>query len=71
MHLESTVAQSVRVAGLGCCFSFAQGETIHTENSYKYTPGMMRALLSSAGLESVESWSDPQRWFNLHLLGPG
>src|ERR1041384_3995951 len=41
MHLESLRDQTVRVAGHS--FPFAKGETIHTENSYKYTVGSFRA----------------------------
>lgn len=51
-------------------FSFARGETIHTENSYKYTPAMLASLFRNAGMVSCRSWSDERHWFELHLLAP-
>ena len=48
MHLESLKAQTVTVAGH--TFAFAKGETIHTENSYKYTVESFRELATVAGL---------------------
>jgi dimethylhistidine N-methyltransferase len=71
MHLRSAVPQRVWLAGPGRGFSFRRGETIHTENSYKYTPAMLGALFSTAGLHSLESWTDERHWFEVHLLGPG
>ena len=54
MHLESLVAQRVRIpASDGCAaltLDFAAGETIHTENSYKFTPAAVKALLASAAV---------------------
>ena len=47
MHLESLKAQSVTVAGH--TFAFSRAETIHTENSYKYTMDSFHALAASAG----------------------
>jgi len=47
MHLESLVPQTVHIHGRA--IQFAQGETIHTENSYKFTDGSLCALLESAG----------------------
>ena len=67
MHLESRVAQSVRVAGLGLDVNFRAGERIHTENSYKYWPGQAEAMLGAAGFAPVESWMDAQGWFAVCL----
>ena len=47
MHLVSRVRQTVRV--LGQSFPFAAGESIHTENSYKYSIEQFRALARGAG----------------------
>ncbi len=70
MHLVSRVRQSVRV--LGRPFQFAAGETIHTENSYKYSVDRFRALASGAGWRPAQVWTDPARDFSVHeLLLPG
>lgn len=66
MHLVSRRAQSVRVAGRG--FAFAEGESIHTENSYKYTLDGFRALAARAGWASVEAWTDRDGLFSVHAL---
>lgn len=72
MHLESRIAQTVRLSGMdldGSDFEvdFDAGETIHTENSYKYRPGQAEALMSAAGFAPVESWTDEQGWFGVCL----
>jgi dimethylhistidine N-methyltransferase len=66
MHLVSERAQTVSVAGRR--FSFAAGETIHTENSYKYDVVQFAALASSAGLWVREVWTDPERLFSVQYL---
>jgi len=66
MHLLSRRDQRVSLAGLE--FSFAEGETLHTENSHKYTVGDFRALASEAGFEPGPVWCDPQRLFSVHWL---
>jgi len=67
MHLESRVAQRVRIDALDADVEFAEGERIHTENSYKYQPGQAESLMESAGFEPVESWTDERGWFGVHL----
>jgi len=66
MHLESLKAQTVTVAGRA--FSFAKGETIHTENSYKYTVDSFRALAAEAGWRPVATWTDANDYFAVHAL---
>jgi L-histidine Nalpha-methyltransferase len=66
MHLESLKDQSVTVAGR--TFQFAEGETIHTENSYKYTVDSFRALAESAGWRPVATWTDENALFSIHAL---
>jgi len=56
MHLEARSAQRVRIAGQER--PFAEGERIHTENSYKYSPAEFVALLKRAGFGSVALWQD-------------
>ena len=66
MHLESLKAQTVTVAGH--TFTFAKGETIHTENSYKYTVDSFRALAADAGWRPVATWTDENDYFAVHAL---
>jgi uncharacterized SAM-dependent methyltransferase len=63
MHLESLVAQRVRFGALDFEAGFAAGETIHTENSYKYQPGEAEDLLARAGFTPAANWTDEQGWF--------
>jgi dimethylhistidine N-methyltransferase len=56
MHLASIRRQKVRVAGKA--INFRAGETIHTENSYKYTIDSFQTLAQSAGWAAVRSWTD-------------
>jgi L-histidine N-alpha-methyltransferase len=58
MHLESVSTQ--RVSLDGSVRSFAAGERIHTENSYKYAPAEMAALLGDAGFNALRCWQDPR-----------
>jgi dimethylhistidine N-methyltransferase len=67
MHLESRKSQTVRLDGLGFEADFAPGESIHTENSYKYRPGQAEELLEASGFEAVESWTDERGWFGVCL----
>ncbi|MCP5313414.1 MAG: L-histidine N(alpha)-methyltransferase [Chromatiaceae bacterium] len=69
MHLVSRVAQQVTVRGHS--FHFAGGETIHTENSYKYSVAEFRALAARAGFTTDTVWVDADRLFSLHLLQTG
>ncbi len=56
MHLESTKDQIISLDGVSV--NFRKGETIHTENSYKYSLDDFRTKLEEAGLESVVCWTD-------------
>jgi dimethylhistidine N-methyltransferase len=67
MHLESRISQRVWLDALDLAVEFAAGETIHTENSYKYRPGQPEAMLAAAGFTPVESWTDAQGWFAVCL----
>jgi len=67
MHLESAVAQQVFVPMLDMDINFSQGERIHTENSYKYTPELIETILRESGFKLEQSWHDRQKWFGVHL----
>ena len=47
---------------------FAAGETIHTENSYKYTVDGFAQLAQSANLSLQQSWLDSESLFSVHYL---
>ena len=66
MHLVSKRAQTVRL--LGRSFAFRPGETIHTENSHKYTIEAFRDLARSAGWRPRRVWSDEAGLFSVHEL---
>ena len=66
MHLISKKTQTVRM--LGTSFSFRPGESIHTENSYKYSVERFAALARGAGWIVRESWTDENRMFSVHAL---
>ncbi len=66
MHLASTRAQSATIAGRR--FDFAQGETIHTENSHKYRIDDFIALAAEAGWSMRESWMATDPAFAVLLL---
>jgi dimethylhistidine N-methyltransferase len=70
MHLRSDRRQTVHVGYLEQSFEFEQEETIHTENSHKYTPSGFAALCARAGLAIQESWTDEREWFAVMLLRP-
>ena len=66
MHLVSLARQSVRIGRHR--FSFDVGESIHTENSYKYSIEGFRALAAAAGYLVEKSWTDRKALFALHGL---
>ena len=66
MHLVSQQAQVVRCNGSE--ITFGEGETIHTENSYKYTVEGFARLAASAGLRLECSWIDDGNLFSVHYL---
>jgi dimethylhistidine N-methyltransferase len=70
MHLVSLKDQRVRIGGRA--FRIRAGESIHTENSCKYSADEFRRLASSAGFEPAACWTDPERLFAVHYLtAPG
>ncbi|MGY4827653.1 L-histidine N(alpha)-methyltransferase [Sphaerotilaceae bacterium SBD11-9] len=68
MHLEALADARVHWPGGGR--SFARGERIHTENSYKYDIEGFARLLDEAGFRRTVAWTDPQRWFAVVLACP-
>lgn len=66
MHLVSARAQRVSVAGES--FAFREGESLHTECSYKYSPASFGALAAEAGWDVAAMWSDPEELFSVYAL---
>jgi dimethylhistidine N-methyltransferase len=66
MHLVSRKDQQAAAAGRS--FDFAAGESIHTENSYKYNSESFAALARRGGWRPAAEWRDPDNLFSLHGL---
>jgi len=67
MHLVSAKQQEVWLPGIDLRVKFDVGESIHTENSYKYKPGAAEALLAKAGFWPEATWTDERGWFAVVL----
>lgn len=67
MHLESLVRQTVDLPALGIEISLRRGETIHTENSYKFTVERMNQMLTRSGFRVQQRWTDPKKWFSVAM----
>lgn len=67
MHLVSATSQEVWLPGIDLRVKFEAGESIHTENSYKYKPGDAEALLMRAGFTPEATWTDERGWFAVCL----
>jgi len=67
MHLVSKAEQVVNVGGRAVLF--ADGESLHTENSYKYSLESFAELAAAAGLKVQRSWCDDDQFFSVHYLG--
>jgi len=65
MHLVAGRAVEFTVAGRR--FTMRDGETIHTENSYKYTPEEARLLARASGWEPLACWTDAAKMFSVHV----
>jgi dimethylhistidine N-methyltransferase len=67
MHLESVRDQYVRITDAELMLHFEAGETIHTENSYKFTDDLLGALLLDSGFAVQQTWRDAREWYSLTL----
>ena len=66
MHLISRRDQEVHVADQ--IFAFREGESIHTESSYKFSIDRFHTLARRAGFEPEQVWTDPKLLFSVHCL---
>ena len=67
MHLESLITQIVFIPALDMQIRLNRAETIHTENSYKFTDEQVRGLLDRAGFRISKQWKDGRGWFGEYL----
>jgi L-histidine Nalpha-methyltransferase len=65
MHLISARDQRVQLGNE--VISFAAGETIHTENSHKYTIGEFGGMAARSGFRPAGLWTDTDHWFSVQL----
>ncbi|MDB6064116.1 MAG: Methyltransferase [Pedosphaera sp.] len=68
MHLVSRKRQHLSVNGHR--FTFARGESIVTEHSYKYSLSDFSTLAAGAGLDVLKVWTDANGWFSVQYLVP-
>jgi uncharacterized SAM-dependent methyltransferase len=66
MHLASLKRQKVKVAGE--TIDFRAGETIHTENSYKYSIASLGALARGVGWQPAGVWTDARAYFSIQAF---
>ena len=66
MHLVARHAQEIRLGD--ACYHLAAGESIHTENSYKYAPEEFEALADGAGFDVLRHWTDAEELFSVFVL---
>ncbi|MGH9837883.1 MAG: L-histidine N(alpha)-methyltransferase [Blastocatellia bacterium] len=66
-HLVSCMAQTINIRKLDLTVEFGEGETIHTEYSYKYDLEMLSTLARDCGFESRRTWFDSQQRFSCNF----
>lgn len=66
MHLVSLADQQVNISGKN--FHFHKGESIHTENSYKYSPEEFINLAYTGGFNHHKTWSDEDAYFSIYFF---
>ncbi len=71
MHLVSTRTQHVRIDALELEIDFNEGETIHTESSYKHDRHTLAALAAASGFAIEKTWTDSRGWFADVLMVAG
>jgi dimethylhistidine N-methyltransferase len=66
MHLVSLVNQKITIGNEKVFFT--EGETIHTENSYKFTIQEFQDMARQCGFTPKKVWCDDKNWFSMHYL---
>ena len=70
MYLESRMHQLVPIKAMERSFTFRQGETIHTENSYKFDRQRLENILGQCDLKIERQFLDHRQWFSVNLIAP-
>jgi uncharacterized SAM-dependent methyltransferase len=70
MHLESMREQDVAITAAQLNLHFVKDETIHTENSYKFTDESVRTLFRDADFKISKTWKDDCDRYAPVLAGP-
>jgi uncharacterized SAM-dependent methyltransferase len=68
IYIESSRQQTVTISKLDLQVEFAQGEQIHTENSYKYDLQDIGKLAAATGFTRAQTWQDQKQQFSSNLL---
>jgi len=68
MHLKAKKAMMITSSTNDLILQIRKGETIHTENSHKFTISQIEELVQAAGLKVVSNFRDDRQWFSLLLL---
>jgi dimethylhistidine N-methyltransferase len=66
MHLKSLCEQSITIEGES--IQFKENETIHTENSHKFTVSEFQQIAADNGFHPIKVWLDPNNYFSVHYL---
>jgi uncharacterized SAM-dependent methyltransferase len=66
MHLRSRYSHTIKIGDTH--IDFAAGETIHTENCYKYTADSFCKLTAAAGFRHEQTWYDTNNLFSVHYF---
>ncbi|HKR57946.1 MAG TPA: L-histidine N(alpha)-methyltransferase [Candidatus Nitrosopolaris sp.] len=70
MHLVSDVDQEIYVRRLRETYNFRKNESIHTENSYKYSLSEIKQVAAGSGFSLKSNFLDEKKWFDVVLLSP-
>ncbi|MCH8075820.1 MAG: L-histidine N(alpha)-methyltransferase [SAR324 cluster bacterium] len=70
MYLESMMHQLIPIKAMERSFTFRQGETIHTENSYKFDRQRLENILGQCDLKIERQFLDHRQWFSVNLIAP-
>ena len=68
LDAANKLACLVRPRNVGRAFAFRPGESIHTENSYKYDEASIRRIAEAGGFDVKRIWTDSRNWFADALL---
>ena len=69
MHLVSKVEQEVNIRGIKETIKFKKDESIHTENSYKFTSEQIENMIKES-FQIVKIWTDKKKWYSVILMTP-